>query len=330
MSTIVDKKPKKFKKFHIERFDSAMEMAQTCKTRPITDSRFDDKSKGTFGSFEGVSTYQEALDLLNGGYQPTVDAMRGVFKAGIQGNGSRFAFQNSVVGFAPVVPLALKNVPNSMIGMTMKPIKCKVVDVYYDMTCSCGTDSKDIIEAGRKLLSAVIELERQGYRFNLYAVQGYNDNAGCDMAVVKVKSATQPLDLKRISFPLTHTAFFRVIGFDWYSYAGFHNIAAASRGAGVLFSGKAVTSGNVDIREAWIEIKDKRGKLTGVPIEWKYKYQGRIENRICTGNPVELKKVTLSDGEQGFYGEAPDVRFLEYDAGLIVVGVPPVPAVSAV
>lgn len=82
MSTIVDKKPKKFKKFHIERFDSAMEMAQTCKTRSITDSRFDDKSKETFGSFEGVSTYQEALDLLNGGYQPTVDAMRGVFKAG--------------------------------------------------------------------------------------------------------------------------------------------------------------------------------------------------------------------------------------------------------
>lgn len=217
MSTIVDKKPKKFKKFHIERFDSAMEMAQTCKTRPITDSRFDDKSKETFGSFEGVSTYQDALDLLSGGYQPTVDAMRGVFKAGVQGSGNRFAFQNSVVGFAPVVPLALKNVPNSMIGMTMKPIKCKVVDVYYDMTCSCGTDSKDIIEAGRKLLSAVIELERQGYRFNLYAVQGYNDNTGCDMAVVKVKSATQPLDLKRISFPLTHTAFFRVIGFDWYS-----------------------------------------------------------------------------------------------------------------
>ena len=103
----------------------------------------------------------------------------------------------------------------------------------------------------------------------------------------------------------------RSIGFDRYSYAGFHNIAAASRGAGVLFSGKAVTSGNVDIREAWIEIKDKRGKLTGVPIEWKYKYQGRIESRITTGNPVELKKVTLSDGEQGFYGEAPDVRFLE-------------------
>ena len=37
------------------------------------------------------------------------------------------------------------------------------------------------------------------------------------MLVVKVKSSNKPLDLKRMSFPLTHTAFFRVIGFDWYS-----------------------------------------------------------------------------------------------------------------
>lgn len=34
---------------------------------------------------------------------------------------------------------------------------------------------------------------------------------------MKIKSSNQPLDLKRMSFPLTHTAFFRVIGFDWYS-----------------------------------------------------------------------------------------------------------------
>ena len=37
------------------------------------------------------------------------------------------------------------------------------------------------------------------------------------MLVVKIKDAAQPLDLKRVSFPMTHTAFFRVIGFDWYS-----------------------------------------------------------------------------------------------------------------
>jgi hypothetical protein len=202
---------------HMEQFESAMEVAQTCKTRTITDSRFNDQSKIYFSNWKGVKSYDEALDLLRNGYQPTVDKMSGLFKATKNGEGKRFAFLNNVQGFAPVVPLALKNVPNCMIDMQMRPIKAKVIDVYYDMTASCGVDSDDIIKAGQTLLGAIIELEKQGYRFNLYAVQTYYDARDCDMLVVKIKSSGQPLDLKRISFPLTHTAFFRVVGFDWYS-----------------------------------------------------------------------------------------------------------------
>lgn len=37
------------------------------------------------------------------------------------------------------------------------------------------------------------------------------------MMIVKIKDAAQPVDLKRISFPIAHTAFSRVIGWDWYS-----------------------------------------------------------------------------------------------------------------
>lgn len=220
MSKIYDKitnSAKRNYKFHIEAFDSAAEVVQSCKSRKITNGSFDDKSKESFGSWEGVQSYEEALGLMRGGYQPTVEAMRGVFKATKNGEGTRFAFHNAVAGFAPVVPLALKGVPNSMVNMTMKPIKAKVIDVYYDITNSCGTDSETIIQTGQALLGTVVELERQGYRFNLYAVQTYSDSRDCDMLVVKLKSATQPLDLKRISFPLTHTAFFRVVGFDWYS-----------------------------------------------------------------------------------------------------------------
>lgn len=217
MSTLLDKKTSFDQKFHIERYESAMEVVEKCKSREITDSSFHDQSKAHFDSWEGVKSYDEALDFMKNGYQPTVENMRGVFKANRAGEGKRFAFQNNVQGFAPVVPLALKNVPNCMIDMRMRPIKAKVVDVYYDMTASCSTDSDDIIKAGQNILGSIIELETQGYRFNLYACQTYSTRQDCDMLVVKVKDATQPLDLKRISFPLTHTAFFRVIGFDWYS-----------------------------------------------------------------------------------------------------------------
>ena len=218
MSVIFTKDVKignKRNKVSVECFNSADECARECEKRSITDSFFEDMKKEARVGWHGA-TYDEAMNLLRNGYQTTVEALRNVFNANV-GTGKRFRFNNNVIGFAPVVPLALMGVPNSMIDMHMTPIKAKVVDVYFDMTCRFGTTSEQIMEASKKILSAVIELERQGYRFNLYSCTSFFNSISGDVLCIKVKSAEQPLDLKRISFSMAHTAFFRVIGFDWYS-----------------------------------------------------------------------------------------------------------------
>lgn len=217
MSTILDKVAEGFR-FHIERFDSAMEVVEKARSREITDGSFHNMQKGySYDSWNGVKSYEEAVDYMRNGYQPAVESMKGVFKANVNGTGKRFSFKNQLQGFVPVVPLALKNVPNCMLNMQMKPIKAKVIDIYYDMSAASSVDSNDIIKAGKTILGTIIEMEKQGYRFNLYACQTYSARNDADMLVVRIKNATQPLDLKRTSFPLIHTAFFRVIGFDWYS-----------------------------------------------------------------------------------------------------------------
>ena len=207
--------------FMIESYNSTADVVHDCKPRKITDSEFCDMQDGTLGghskSFCGVDSYEQALQFLEEGYQPTVEKLKTGIKANLQGNGKRISFHNDIVGYAPIVPLAILGVPNSMINSRMKPIKAKVIDVYYSSTAHCGISSNDIINAGTKMLSTIVELEQQGYRFNLYAVQDYYSDKKCYMLKVKVKDAMQPIDLKRISFPLTHTGFFRVIGFDWYS-----------------------------------------------------------------------------------------------------------------
>lgn len=221
MSTLIKKKVStsghRDFKVNLERYESAQEVVKHCQERPMTSSSFHDQSRASFGSWEGVRSYNEALDLLKNGYQPTVEKLKDTVKANRTGYGKRISFGNDIQGFAPIVPLALKGVPQSMVNMTMKQIKAKVIDVYYDMTTSAGTSSETIIENGQKLLGAIMGLEKQGYKFNLYAMQSYADEHSTDMLVVKIKSSDRPIDLKRISFPLTHTAFFRVIGFDWYS-----------------------------------------------------------------------------------------------------------------
>lgn len=207
-------------KIMCERYNSAAEVVNDAKTRKITNSRFDNMAVnlgGESSSWCGVKNYEEALQLLSEGYQPVVEKLKAEIKANVQGNAKRVSFRNDIVGYAPVVPLAIMGVPNAMMNSYMKTIKAKVVDVYYDGTFRSGVKSDDILKTGAKILSVIIELEQQGYRFNLYQAQGYADGEDCDMLVVKIKDAAQPLDLKRVSFPMTHTAFFRVIGFDWYS-----------------------------------------------------------------------------------------------------------------
>ena len=204
----------------VEIYTSAEEVANDCKNRPIRIADYNITRHSFKRKWEGVETYDEALGLLKDGYQPVVEQFKEELKVAPK-EGARISFNNNIQGFAPVVPLALKCVPNCMIDMRMKPIKAKVIDVYYDMVVNAGTSPESIIKAGKAVLGTIIELEKSGYRFNLYAVQSYhgtNNGKRCvDFLCVKVKSSDRPLDLKRISFPLTHPAFFRVIGFDWQS-----------------------------------------------------------------------------------------------------------------
>lgn len=215
---------------HIEIYSTTNEVVNDCRSREVRYADYSLDEKEYKLDWHGVSSYEEALELLKLGYQPTVDKFKSGIKTNRMGSGKRISFENNVHGFAPIVPLALKGVPNSMVNMTMKPIKCKVIDVYYDMGVNSFTSADEIIKAGQKLLGTIMELEKQGYRFNLYAMQSYNRDEKTDILCVKIKNSDKPIDLKRISFPLTHPGFFRVIGFDWQGKSPVTRYLGSGRG----------------------------------------------------------------------------------------------------
>lgn len=221
---------------HVEIYNSAEEVVNDCKSRPVRISGYALDKRDFRKSWEGVSSYDEALSLMRDGYQPVVKAFSEELKVAPR-EGKRISFNNNIQGFAPIVPLALKCVPTCMIDMQMKPIKAKVLDVYYDMTAGCGHNSDEFIKAGKAVLGTIIELEKRGYKFNLYAVQSYyrGDKNTVDILCVKVKSSDRPLDLKRMSFPLTHPAFFRVIGFDWQGKSPITRDIGGTRGRAVSY-----------------------------------------------------------------------------------------------
>lgn len=71
MSKIYDRYYNKYK-FHIEQFNSAAEVAYVSSTRQMTSSSFDDIRTKARRDWHGA-TYDEAIDMLRHGYQPTVD-----------------------------------------------------------------------------------------------------------------------------------------------------------------------------------------------------------------------------------------------------------------
>lgn len=200
-----------------EEYNSAMDVANDCETRKITSNAFEDARTKTYSSWEGVRSYNEALNLLKNGYVDKVEKMQKEINKSVIGQSKRITFHNDIVGYAPIVPLAILGVPNSMINSKIKPIKAKVIEICYDIGCSAFVDSNDIIRVGLAFLKIIANMEMQGYRIKLTAVQGYSNNSILNLLRINLKSANQPLDLKRISFPTIHTGFFRVIGFDWFS-----------------------------------------------------------------------------------------------------------------
>lgn len=223
---------------HTEIYDSTSEFAADLKSRRrrIQDDYhgYNDVRTDTYsGHFQGVGSYDEAMDLLQHGYMPLVDQVKASMKK-LKLTTNNRAFRNSMVGFAPIVPNAIKGLPISMVDNINDGTKNKVFDIYYDLAINAGTSASDLLIRGKALLEALMTLELKGYRFNLYCAQSTTDRRNLsivDILAIKVKNSDTPLNLIRVAFPLVHPAFFRVFGFDWMDKSPVTRMLGHGRGS---------------------------------------------------------------------------------------------------
>lgn len=208
----------KGQKFIIEEYGNFRELVLTLESR---EHNFDSDAIRNLSSWNGVSTYEEAEDLLLHGWDDeeklnTINKrVRNLQK---EQERKRVAFVADIQGFAPIVPNAIIGIPQSMINTTVKPKKSKVITIITDGGYSASTDINEILEYGAKLTSKIMNLEKQGYRVRLEYVDYYCERNGNTNHTLKVllKSENQPFDIKRMMFPLAHPAMLRVISFEWY------------------------------------------------------------------------------------------------------------------
>ena len=167
-------------------------------------------------TWTGAKDFAEAEGMLVNGWSKNVDRVNAVVKnAKRAADGKKISFVNGVVGFAPVVPLALQGVPNCMLTTHVKVLKNKVLDIYFDGGYLGHYGVEMMLKAGEKMLAQIIALEAQGYRVRLSFIHYQGTTYSQIGMAVRIKNEAQPLDVKRVMFPMFHPAMFRLIHGAW-------------------------------------------------------------------------------------------------------------------
>ena len=102
-----------------------------------------------------------------------------------------------------------------MMRVIREPRRNPIIDVYVDAGISYSTKLKDAAIATAKIANVITAVEMSGVRVNLYAVFGTKEGSDAAGFAVKIKEANSPLNLLNIAFPMTNSAFCRVVSLHW-------------------------------------------------------------------------------------------------------------------
>lgn len=188
-----------------------------CMDLPTVPGRDNSSTSSGNGSWAGTDSLGEAVELMVKGdkesYEEIVKAKHKTDAMFRDMKISKRRMFNSVEGFQPIVPNAIQGLPISMINIKQEPKTVKIIDIIYNSSIGAMTDVDDIRLRGALLLSSIEQLEKNGYRVNLYAskinVQG-NDVTG---HIVKIKDAMSPLNILKVAFYIINPAYLRRISF---------------------------------------------------------------------------------------------------------------------
>lgn len=174
-------------------------------------------------SFSETASYQEAEDLLVHSWDKPLDRLKGGEKAFVKSNtvAQKRKSATGVVGYMPNVPNAVMGLPNSMINTESIKRKVKAVTIVYSPCVSYQWSSNEIIDSGIAVMNIINLLERNGIRVQL-TIEFMASHTGISnpknqlsVAWLNVKGWRDPLDLKKIAFPVVHSSMLRRIGFRW-------------------------------------------------------------------------------------------------------------------
>lgn len=161
-------------------------------------------------AFTGTEDYEEADVMITSGYADGLKALKAV-TADKTPQRASYDIYKSQIGFLPSVgdvvagnPVNMYNVRKSVRATT------KVVDVVIDNNYGCNATTEEIERNAVEITTAVLRLEKSGYRVGLHILNGGGHYKNDDTYfIVTIKKPNQAIDIHRMSYPMLHPSFFR-------------------------------------------------------------------------------------------------------------------------
>lgn len=209
------------KKTEVIEYDSLNEFYNYLMETPSNKAFAWEKHSSVDGSYSFTKTenFGEAVDLFKKGWSDMATKL--VQKLKVSESKMQPVMKPkttlSVAGYQAIVPLYLQGVPNNMVNKKMVPVKQKVITLNKSIDYNGSVSADEIVNESIKAMQIVKKLEAQGYRCNLNIVLGSSEGSPVKQFIVKVKikSASEKLNISKLAFPLVHPSMLRRLFFRW-------------------------------------------------------------------------------------------------------------------
>lgn len=204
----------------LEKFSSIYELDRVLESRKNNKIMIDEDSSNEeddSGSWCKCRDYSESRILLQKGYKESCDVIKKeleVFKRTVKVEKNKQI--KDVCGYAPIVANAIKGYPKAMIRTKKKEVikRQKTYHFLFTNEDNCGTSAEELSRSGITLLKLCYILDLNGVRTKIDTTCNFSkegDDVYC--CLVNIKDYRQPFNLMKLSYPVTHPAFFRRQGF---------------------------------------------------------------------------------------------------------------------
>lgn len=212
-------------KIYRENFPSIANLIATIDNRKnnevMRDEHSSQKTESPGGGWYNTENYKAACDFAKFGWSDVLDDLKKALRASIKSSAKYQVAHKSMpsthlVGYAPHVPNALQNLPNSMITTNIVHQKRKTIHIVYCNGGNCNEDPEFYLNAGTAMINALNIIERSGVQVRIdLCFLPAKEGDEYTFPTVTLKDYGQRFDLLKLCFPLANSSMERRLGFKW-------------------------------------------------------------------------------------------------------------------